>query len=235
VVACALALLSGLALPGRAGAQALRTPQISLNPNEGAAGTMVTVQGKNFPSLCVGTIVIDDNDTGQVYNCDFSGNFQTQLAWPDGLDPGKHTVTAQGRLGSSAHTTFTQIESSPTPNASATAAVGATATAGAVQATATVQAQATSTAIAVKDSTTSTNGNSGSGITLSSAVLALIGIVALLLVASVILIALALSNRSPRPQVASPYRRSAGTPPPPPSVPSSPDDPWVWPNDPDQR
>jgi hypothetical protein len=236
VATCALALLSGVVFPGHAGAQALRTPQISLDPNQGAAGTVVNIQGKDFPTLCFGHIFIDGNDTGQAYSCGGGDNFQTQLTWPDGLDPGKHSVAARGIFGGShASATFTQVELSPTPDASATAAAGATATAGAAQATATVQAQATSTAVAVKDSATSTGNPPGSGITLSSAMLALLGIVALLLVASVILIALALSNRSPHPQVASPYRRSAGTPPPPPGVPTSPDDPWVWPTDPDQR
>src|SRR5579884_2312478 len=183
---CALALLTVAIWPGHADARALaRTPQITLDPNQGGPGTTITVQGKNFPTACLGSIIIDDNNTVGSYSCGASTSFQTQIIWPDGLDDGRYHVMARGVFGTSATTSFMQIALSPTPDVSATAAAGATATASAAQATATAQAQATSTAVAIKDSTSSNGNSPGSGISLTNAMLAVLGIIALLLVAAI--------------------------------------------------
>lgn len=227
----ALALLVTLR-PGAALAK--DHPQLSLSPSKGGANTQITITGKSFPAFCVGTISIDDNLAGAVYNCGSDGAFQTHLTWPDGLDDGKHTITARG-FSSSAQATFTQVTGTPTPDATATAAAGATVSAG--QATAAAQSTATASApTATKSGAVGAGGatppSGGAGI--SPAALTMILVASLLLIAGGVLLALALSNRR-QVQHGLPTKAYRPAPPPPPNVTLPQGEDWVWPNDPYRR
>ena len=245
IAALTVALLLSL---GAHPAAAKSQPSISLKPTSGSVNTQVTIAGKNFPTFCIGIIQIDNESTTTTYTCDSHGSFQTTIAWPDGLNDGKHTIMAQGAFGSSAKATFTQISATPTPDAGATATVvaGATATASTAQATATAIAQATVTAQQATATAVAAAGAGAGGSTTPGAssgvpgsLLIVLFIAIALLIAGGLLLVLALNSRHHPITARSAHGYRPIPPPPPPPLPGDatmpPGEPWVWPNDPNQR
>jgi len=242
-VALLLMSVAMFAMPSRVAAKSYADPTVTLSPTSGLAKTHVTMQGKNFAPFCIGTLRIDDAISGTTYNCNEDGTFTLHFDWPDGLTDGQHVVGAQGLLGQTATTTFTQIAPTPTPDAGATATAGAVATVAAqstasavattaAQATATTTSQATATASAAQSGgqhgTTTRPGDQGvanSGP--SSILLGLLLIMALLLLASGVVITLMMNNRrraATFPMGGRPYIVSTRPPTPPPPPRNQPSD-----------
>jgi len=105
------------------GALPLATPTITIvspNPPHGQAGKQVTVTGSNFPATTGLTLSVysDANCTSLVkpsltsVTTDPTGNFTTNISWPDGLAPTTYYICADGVPGQNVQGAgFTQIAS----------------------------------------------------------------------------------------------------------------------------
>jgi hypothetical protein len=72
------------------------TPCITLNPNSGPPGTVVTVEGTGFGGSESVNIVFDASNVGSA-TTDSNGAFSTTISVPLGAVQGSHTVKATGQ------------------------------------------------------------------------------------------------------------------------------------------